>query len=69
MILKNKKERIYVDPEFKKFLLMKKIESGSSTLASFTAKAAKNPDLLTNKDKDFINKKYKKRGNYFEPLF
>ena len=66
MAMKSRKGRIYVDPEFKKFLLIKKAESGEPTLASFTSKAARNPSLL-NTEKEI--KSYKKRGNYYEPLF
>lgn len=68
MGLKSKTERIYVDSEFKKLLMHKKISYGEPTLASFTAKAARNPSLLQTKESKPIEK-YKKRGNFYEPLF
>ena len=66
--MKDKKtERIYVDPEFRKYLEMKKIESGERSIVAFTKKAAINPKLLNGEPME--KKKLRKKGGFYEPLF
>jgi hypothetical protein len=65
VVLKDKKERIYVHSSFRTFLEHKKIDSGETNWVRFTEKAAKNPSLLQKNPEP----KLKKKGNYYEPLF